>query len=78
MIPFLEAGSGKATCREAGPRDATDVTVGVAELGSLLRGGVGAYTLAAAHRIEAARPAALARVDALFRSPLAPYRGTGF
>jgi predicted acetyltransferase len=74
----LEAGSGEASCRVARPSEATDITLGVADLGSLLLGGVGASTLAAARRIEAAQPAALAQLDALFRSPLAPFSGTGF
>lgn len=50
----------------------------VAELGSLLLGGVGCHQLAAAGRIEVHDRAALHVAEALFTWPLAPFAGTMF
>jgi len=74
----LEAGPDAATCRRAAPGEAAQVTLGVAALGSLLMGTVSATVLAAARLLEATEPRTLELLDRLFRTPAAPFLGTGF
>jgi predicted acetyltransferase len=50
-----------------------DLVLDVADLASLYLGGVGAFELAAAGRLEERTDAAIARADALFRTPLPPF-----
>jgi predicted acetyltransferase len=72
----LDAGPGGADCTAttADP----DVTLGVADLGSLLLGGVRWSVLARAGLVDEHTPGALARADALFRPERTPYCGTHF
>lgn len=59
--------------------DATpDISLGIADLGSLYLGGVGAGVLARAGRITEHRPGAVARADAMFRSDPLPFNQTEF
>jgi predicted acetyltransferase len=74
----LDAGTDGSTCRPAGAGDATDLTLGVAELSALLAGEVRATTLAAAGRIREDRPGALFDADALFMAGRTPLSLTGF
>jgi predicted acetyltransferase len=74
----LDAGPDGASCRRARRGEDCDVLLGVAELGSILLGGVAPTTLAAVGRIEERRRGALAMMDRLFASPSAPFTGTGF
>ncbi len=67
-----------ATCRRAGGGERTDLVLGVSQLGAILLGGCPPALLAAAGLVEEARPGALARADAAFRSPLLPFCGTRF
>jgi predicted acetyltransferase len=72
----LEAGPDGALCQ---PTDAApDLTLGTAELGSLLAGGTTWRTLARAGRIAEHTPGAIDRADALFRAERAAYCGTDF
>ena len=77
----LDAGLSSASCKR-GPRSGrgsrVDLELGVAELGSLLLGGVRASTLARARRIEERTAGGLARADALFTTEPAPFCRTGF
>lgn len=54
------------------------VDLGVAELGSLLLGGVPADTLRAAGRLTEGTPGAADRLDAVLRAPRAPFLGYWF
>lgn len=74
----LDAGPDGADCRRARAGEEPDVTVGVAELGSLYLGGVQASALAGAGRVVAARPETLALVDDVFGTDLAPFTATHF
>lgn len=74
----LDAGPDGSSCRRAAPADATDLTLNVADLGSLLLGGVQASALAGAGRIGVERDGALGVADALFSSDPAPLTTTGF
>jgi predicted acetyltransferase len=72
----LDASPDGAAC---GTTDETvDLTLGVAELGSLYLGGVTASTLARAARVDEHTAGALTRADALFASNRAPYCRTMF
>jgi predicted acetyltransferase len=83
--PFRPAGEGRYVV-EGGPEGAgcrptdrePDLTIGVAELGSLYLGGVSATTLARAGRVEARTPAVLRVADAFFTSTPAPWCCTPF
>lgn len=55
-----------------------DLVLGAEDLGSIYLGGVAPTALAQAARIEQRTPGALARADALFVTPLAPFSGTMF
>jgi predicted acetyltransferase len=57
---------------------APDLSMGIAELGSLYLGGVGAGVLHRAGRITEHRPGAVALADALFRSDPLPFNQTEF
>jgi predicted acetyltransferase len=67
---------GSATCERTDR--AADVTLGVAELGSLWLGGVAPTTLAGAGRLAGIDRATLRRLDLLFSWDEAPFLGTGF
>ncbi|MGI5129491.1 GNAT family N-acetyltransferase [Pseudonocardia sp. CA-107938] len=71
----LQGGPDGATCTPTS--DAAQVTLDVADLGSLVTGCVRARTLAAAARL-AAEPAELARLDAAFVPERDPVHGTDF
>jgi predicted acetyltransferase len=72
----LDASPAGATCT---PTDeSADLTLGVAELGSLYLGGVMASTLARAGRIDEHAVGALTRADLLFSTDRAPYCRTMF
>jgi predicted acetyltransferase len=69
-------GAGRASA--AGTRSTgTGLRLGIAELGSVLLGGVAPSALAAAGRVEA-DPASLATADRLFCTAVAPFSGTKF
>lgn len=72
----LDAGPGGADC--APTTASADVTVDVADLGSLLLGGVRWSVLARAGLVDEHTPGAVARADALFRPERTPYCGTHF
>jgi predicted acetyltransferase len=82
---FLEDNSGRYAL-ETGPdgsqctrTDADpDISIGVAELGSIWMGGVTAAALAVAGRVQEHTPGALARADRLFNTSRAPYCRTMF
>jgi predicted acetyltransferase len=50
-----------------------DLALSVADLASVYLGGYDVFTLAAAGRVEERTPGAVARADALFRTPLPPF-----
>ncbi len=58
--------------------DPAHLELGIAELGSLMLGGVGCHALAGAGRITVHDGAALPVADALFTWPVAPFAGTMF
>jgi predicted acetyltransferase len=74
----LDAAEDGSTCRPAGPGDATDLVIGVAELSAVLAGGTRASVLAAAGRIGEERRGALDSADAVFASRPAPLSITAF
>jgi predicted acetyltransferase len=69
-------GSATAICRptSAGP----DLALEVADLGAVYLGGVRFRALADAGRVRELTPGAVARADALFATPYAPFCGTDF
>ncbi len=73
---LLEAGADGATC--ARTDDPPDLGMSVADLASVLLGGVAPSTLAGAGRVHGLRPEALARADTMFASFPAPFLSTGF
>lgn len=72
----VQGGPGGATC--ARTDDAPDLVLDIAEVGSLLLGGVSVAELAQVGRIRASSPAVVARADAFFRWPVAPFCVTRF
>ncbi len=74
----LDAGPEGSTCRAATPGEATDLTLGVAELSMLLAGEIRASVLAAAGRIREERAGALFDADAIFQASRPPLSLTGF
>jgi predicted acetyltransferase len=72
----LDAGPDGADCVRVSVEP--DVRVGVAELGSLLLGGVSWRTLLRAGVVDELVPGAIDRLDALFRPTRAPHCATGF
>jgi predicted acetyltransferase len=72
----LDASPQGATCTPTS--ETADLTLGVAELGSLYLGGVTASTLARAGRVDEHSPGALDRADILFSTNRAPYCRTNF
>jgi predicted acetyltransferase len=74
----LDAGPDGSTCTPAPAGTAADLRLGLTDLGSLLLGGVGASTLAAAGRVVEERPGAAAAADRLFTTSTAPFTGTSF
>lgn len=73
---LVEGGPDGAACART-DRDA-ELTMDIADLGSLYLGGVTASTLGRAGRIEERTPGALARADAFFGWGVAPWLTTGF
>ncbi len=74
----LETGPGAADCRRAKAGEKTDLVLGLGDLAAVYLGGCRPSVLAAAGRVQEARPGALARADAAFTGPLAPFCGTHF
>jgi predicted acetyltransferase len=72
----LDATPDGATC--ARTTDDPDLTLGVADLGALMLGGVAWATLRRAGLVDQHTTGALARADALFRAERPPYCGTDF
>ncbi|MEY2477131.1 MAG: hypothetical protein QOG87_2446 [Actinomycetota bacterium] len=72
----LDASPDGATC--SATDQSADLTLGVAELGSVYLGGVSASTLARAGRVDEHTPGALPRADLLFSTDQAPYCRTMF
>lgn len=72
----LDAGPDGAGC--ARTTATAEVTLAVADLGSLLLGGVSWATLRRAGRVDEAADGAVARADALFRPDRTPFCGTDF
>ena len=66
------------SCRRAKDSERTDLVLGPCELGAIYLGGCPPSVLAAAGRIQEARPGALGRADAAFSSTVAPFCGTHF
>ncbi len=73
----LEAGPDGATCTRASAATA-DLSLGVAELGSLYLGGVGAVVLRHAGRLDEHTAGAASRLDAMLRQDRAPHNAVGF
>jgi len=67
----LVAGPGGAECRPVG--GSPDLSLDAADLGALYLGGNRFSTLAAAGRVAERQPGAIARADALFANPRAPW-----
>lgn len=74
----LETGPEAGDCRRAKAGERTDLVLGEADLASVYLGGCRLSVLAAAGRVQEPRPGALARADAAFTGPLAPFCGTHF
>lgn len=74
----VDAGSDGTSVHRSARGEATDLRLGVAEMGALYLGGVSATTLAGAGRIVEDRPGALADADRLFATTPAPLSSTGF
>jgi predicted acetyltransferase len=74
----LETGPTSGFCRRARKGERIDVALGLSELGAIYFGGVRPSVLGAAGRVVEERAGALARADAAFASPVAPYCGTDF
>jgi predicted acetyltransferase len=74
----LSTGPTSAHCRRAHDGEKTDLVLGRRDLGAIYLGGCRPSVMAAAGRIQESRPGALARADAAFASPLAPFCGTFF
>jgi predicted acetyltransferase len=74
----LEAGPDGSTCRPAAAGESSDLTLGVAELSTLLAGEIRASTLAAAGKVREHRSGALSDADALFVAGRTPLSLTGF
>jgi predicted acetyltransferase len=74
----LETGPTSGSCRAARKGERVDLALGLSELGAVYLGGVRPSVLAAAGRVNEERAGALARADAAFGSPIAPYCGTDF
>jgi predicted acetyltransferase len=75
---LLSASLDGAACRPARAGERGEVAISLADLGAIYLGGVPVRTLAAAGRAQELRSGSLARADALFASPVAPFCGTGF
>lgn len=73
----LSVGDGTATCERVSTGE-PDVRLRASTLGALSLGGTTFGVQAAAGHVEECTPGALARADALFHTPLAPYNSTFF
>ncbi|MDQ2727524.1 MAG: GNAT family N-acetyltransferase [Actinomycetota bacterium] len=74
----VEAGPDGVSVRRARQGQAAELHLGVAELGALYLGGIGATTLAAAGRVVEERAGALRLADRLFAATPSPLSSTGF
>jgi predicted acetyltransferase len=74
----LEVSPFGSSCRAARSGEATELRLGVAELGAALLGGQDLASRAAASRVTELVPGALARADAVFGCRPAPFSSTGF
>jgi predicted acetyltransferase len=72
----LEGGPEGATCTASD--FSPDLTLPIDVLGSLYMGGVSAFALAGAGRLDEHAPGALARADTMFRSAVTPWCSTWF
>lgn len=72
----IEGGPDGAECRAT--TTSPELEIGVGDLGAAYLGGVGLVTLHRAGRIDELTPGAVARADALFRWPVAPWSLTHF
>jgi predicted acetyltransferase len=72
----LDGGPDGASCVPTGA--SADLTLDVAALGSAYLGGHGVRTLAAAGLVDEYSKGAVARADAMFRSPVTPWCSTWF
>jgi predicted acetyltransferase len=75
---WVEGGEDGASCTAAGPGRETALTMGPAELGSILLGGVTCTTLARAGLIGESRPGSAAKADTFLGTNEAPYCSTAF
>jgi predicted acetyltransferase len=76
---LIEGGPDGATCKPAAEQAASsDLTMGPAELGALMLGGVAASTLARAHLVDEGSPGALGRADLFFGTEPSPLCTTEF
>lgn len=73
----LDAGPDGASC-VAAPEASADISLDVAELGSIYLGGVSAVVLRHAGRLDEHTTDAASRLDALFRQDRAPHNALGF
>ncbi len=74
----LIGGLDNATCERVAADHDVDLTLDIADLGSLVLGGVRARELGQAGRITEHRPGAVERADAFFVWPVAPFCSTRF
>jgi predicted acetyltransferase len=74
----LSTGPVSGHCRRAHDGEKADLVLSLRELGAIYLGGCRPSVLAAAGQIQEVRAGALARADAAFASPLAPFCGTFF
>ncbi|MEV4265880.1 GNAT family N-acetyltransferase [Kribbella sp. NPDC049584] len=72
----LDAAPDGATCTATD--QTADLSLGIAELGSLYLGGVRASELSRAGRIDEHSPGAVSRLDAVLRTEHAPHNAVGF
>ncbi|WP_432879357.1 GNAT family N-acetyltransferase [Kribbella sp. CA-245084] len=72
----LDAAPDGATCTATD--ETADLSLGIAELGSLYLGGVRASELSHAGRIDEHTPGAVSRLDAVLRTERAPHNAVGF
>jgi len=72
----LDAAPDGATCTAID--QTADLSLGIAELGSLYLGGVRASELSHAGRIDEHTPGAVSRLDAVLRTERAPHNAVGF
>lgn len=74
----LETHPDRGICRRSRKSEEPELSLSVADLGSIYLGGIAPSTLAAAGRIKELRAGAVARADLAFASPVAPFCSTDF